>query len=155
MLYCFQLLNMNKLEVQRDGRNKWYARFRTEGQAEAIMQSYSFYNHGATNVPEPDWRTETEFVFLTSEAKLFRYFVNSTFWQLSVTGTQYKGLRGGWLTVARDIAVEKMSNLVFTNDIKIRKGFMDVFATGTIVAERPDSDYEVARDRKVTFDKYD
>jgi hypothetical protein len=85
---------MRRLEIQKDGRDKWYARFRAEGSHDAILQSYSFYNHGATNVPEPDWRSDVEFVFVTSEAKLFRYFVNSTFWQLSVTkGSLVVGLQ--------------------------------------------------------------
>lgn len=151
----FAAFDMNKLEIQKDGRNKWYARFRASGQAEAMLQSYSFYNHGATNVPEPEWRSEKEFVFLTSEAKLFNYFVNSTFWQLSVTGKQYKGMKGGWLSVARDVAVEKMMGLTFTTDIKVRKGFMNIFSTGTIAAERPDSDFDVAKDFKVNYNKYD
>ena len=145
---------MRRLEIQKDGRDKWYARFRAEGSHDAILQSYSFYNHGATNVPEPDWRSDVEFVFVTSEAKLFRYFVNSTFWQLSVTGKQYKGVVGGWLTIAREVSVEKMSNLVFTGDIKIRRTFLDVFATGTIAAERPDSDNEVPQDFRVNVDNY-
>ena len=81
---------MYRLEIQKDGRDKWYARVRAEGSHDAILQSYSFYNHGATNVPEPDWRSDVEFVFVTSEAKLFEYFVNSTFWKLSVTGKQFK-----------------------------------------------------------------
>lgn len=147
---------MNRLEIQKDGRNKWYARFRAEGSHDAILQSYSFYNHGATNVPEPDWRSDVEFVFVTSEAKLFQYFVNSTFWKLSVTGNQYKGVVGGWLTIAREVAVEKMANLVFSGDIKIRRTSLDVFVTGTISAERPDSDNGVKQDFKLqkTLDRY-
>jgi len=116
------------------------------------LQSYSFYNHGATNVPEPDWRTDTEFVFVTSEGKLFEYFVNSTFWKLSVTGKQYKGVVGGWLTIAREVAVEKMVGLTFSHDIKMRKTFTSVFVIGRISAERPDSDDEVEQDFKVSED---
>jgi hypothetical protein len=92
---------------------------------------------------------------VTSEAKLFEYFVNSTFWKLSVTGKQYKGVVGGWLTIAREVAVEKMANLVFTGDIKIRRTFLNVFATGTISAERPDSDDGVPQDFEVNIDKYE
>ena len=143
---------MNRLEIQKDGRDKWYARYRAEGANDAILQSYSFYNHGATNVPEPDWRTDTEFVFVTSEGKLFEYFVNSTFWKLSVTGKQYKGVVGGWLTIAREVAVEKMVGLTFSHDIKMRKTFTSVFVIGRISAERPDSDDEVGQDFKVSED---
>ena len=64
-------------------------------------------------------------------------------------------MTGGWLSVAREVAVEKMMGLTFTTDIKVRKGFMNIFSTGTIAAERPDSDFDVAKDFKVNYNKYD
>ena len=91
-------------------------------------------------------------LYSTSEGKLFEYFVNSTFWKLSVTGKQYKGVVGGWLTIAREVAVEKMVGLTFSHDIKMRKTFTSVFVIGRISAERPDSDDEVGQDFKVSED---
>ena len=114
-----------------------------------IEQRYwSFYNHGATDTPEPFKLTELSVYFYTTREKLLKAMTNASLFRLldeaanQDTGMNcLKGCKGGAMPYAKAHAQNLFDSMERTTDLCKKYVRQDFYTVGTICAEKPDSDF--------------
>lgn len=108
-------------------------------QEETEERYNSLYNFGATNSQPSRW-TDLFGHIWTTRGKLMKYFETATLFELLgdvEACTTFKGIRGGLMCVARQIAAEKWEKLYANRETILQfVGLNELYKMGEISAEK-------------------
>jgi len=147
-------MTYNDCELSYQNCGEFWAVFLKSQDVEKIEQSYnSFWNHGATS-GKLHFLCDTFGYFWTTEATLKKALVNQNLFRMLNESDEMreqdpegwthccKGLKGGFLPRAAELAQEQFDSLMEKHQRAISSNPSGEFFTmGTIKAEKPDSDY--------------
>jgi len=135
-----------KLEYQ-DYSTKLVVAITGESHEDVEQQFWSFYNHGATENPEPFWMGEFRLYFYTTKEKLLKAMTNASLFFMLNDAEQLrevdydgwyhccKGIKGGFLPQARINAQERFDSLERNPRVRNIGINLDFYNLGTIRAE--------------------
>lgn len=172
---------LGDLTMQRDGIDKWFARFECNSDASVDEMKSSFWQYGATRNDNRDDAfvdfDDVVFVFMTTEIKMCHYFTQAAIarmrcaengrldngepslypsWVLWLDGKIKKEHADDEITpIAEKEAADLMEKLKFVTDIKPKRGRLEALSILEISAENPDSDFTVTSKFKPDFNSYD
>ena len=107
---CLKQKEIMKLYYQPLG-TATYVGMQSKNEQEVIEQFYSFWNHGATG-GKLHWMCETFAYVTTDMERLEKYFINSSlFLILNKYPTTYKGVKGGAMDAAKQLAARRFAEL--------------------------------------------
>jgi hypothetical protein len=116
--------------------NNWVVFLDGDNQTEIEQKYYSLWNWQATS-GRLDWLNDKGAKIWTSKERMFRYFKNICLNELIDSG-EFKGKKGGALSRAKEMATEKLNEMVKTNDVIKFGKYLEAYSLGMIKAEKPD-----------------
>jgi len=175
---------LGELTIERDGAEKWFARYECFSDASVDEMKSSFWQYGATRNQSKSGREiafedidDVAFVFMTSETNMYHYFTKSAVARMEWAESERldKGepsLYPSWalfrdekipqehaddeiLPIAEKFASDSMEKLKFVTNIRPKRVHLESHGVLDVSAENPDSDFDVTSKFKPDFNSYD
>ena len=175
---------LGELTIERDGAEKWFARYECFSDASVDEMKSSFWQYGATRNQNKSGRDiafedidDVAFLFMTTEINMYDWHRRSAVARMRCAENVRldKGepsLYPSWalfrdekiaqehsddeiLPIAEKEAADLMEKLVFVTGIRPKRVHLESHDVLDVSAENPDSDFDVTSKFKPDFNSYD
>jgi len=175
---------LGELTIERDGAEKWFARYECFSDASVDEMKSSFWQYGATRNQSKRGRDiafedidDVAFLFMTSETNMYNYFTQSAIARMRCAektrlDNEQPSLYPSWALwleekiaeehaedeirpLAEKEAADLMEKLKFVTNIRPKRVHLESHGILDVSAENPDSDFDVTSKLKPDFSTYD